>query len=157
MEECQHKTVKITAKKIANGSFHYVTQCQVCGEPTSNPIKKEIAYSMNDGKQPELFDFERQKKAREHRWEMLKIAKEIERKEFFGWYSEYLQTDKWKSKREKVLYRAQGLCEGCRDNPAEEVHHLNYENVGDEFLFQLVALCSECHKRYHEEKDARNQ
>ena len=32
---------------------------------------------------------------------------------------------------------------------AKQVHHTTYANVGHEFLFELVALCPECHNRYH--------
>jgi 5-methylcytosine-specific restriction endonuclease McrA len=41
------------------------------------------------------------------------------------------------------------MCEGCGDEKAQEVHHKTYKNVGDEFLFELVALCNTCHDRYH--------
>jgi len=33
--------------------------------------------------------------------------------------------------------------------PATEVHHLTYQHVGHEFLFELVAICRECHTRWH--------
>jgi 5-methylcytosine-specific restriction endonuclease McrA len=29
------------------------------------------------------------------------------------------------------------------------VHHLTYQNAGNEFLWELVAICRECHARYH--------
>jgi len=65
-------------------------------------------------------------------------------------YSEYLQTDAWKERRQLVLQRAGGLCEGCRQEPASEVHHLTYDHIGSEFLWELVAICRWCHARYHE-------
>ena len=62
-------------------------------------------------------------------------------------YQRYLATDTWQSKRGKVMKRAGGLCEGCRDKRATEVHHLNYGDPrGEEMLFNLVALCRDCHE-----------
>lgn len=64
-------------------------------------------------------------------------------------YADYLRSREWAERREKVMQRALGLCEGCRVRPAGEVHHLSYEHVTEEFLFELVALCGDCHARIH--------
>lgn len=44
------------------------------------------------------------------------------------------------------------LCEGCGKARATQVHHKTYRNLGDEFLFELVALCDACHKRLRAKK-----
>lgn len=64
-------------------------------------------------------------------------------------YADYLKSDEWAARREKVMQRAGGICEGCRQRPATEVHHLSYEHVTQEFLFELVAMCGGCHARWH--------
>lgn len=64
-------------------------------------------------------------------------------------YAAYLQSEEWGRRREKVMQRAGGICEGCRDHVATEVHHLTYAHVTQEFLFELVAMCAECHARWH--------
>jgi hypothetical protein len=33
--------------------------------------------------------------------------------------------------------------------PAREVHHRTYQHVGEEFLYELLALCHGCHDRGH--------
>jgi hypothetical protein len=33
------------------------------------------------------------------------------------------------------------------------VHHLNYQRLGDEMLFDLVALCEGCHQKLHPHRD----
>ena len=38
-----------------------------------------------------------------------------------------------------------------------QCHHLTYENVGEEFLFELVALCSDCHERLHQKRRERQE
>jgi 5-methylcytosine-specific restriction endonuclease McrA len=30
------------------------------------------------------------------------------------------------------------------------VHHHTYANVGDELMWQLVAVCRECHQKFHD-------
>lgn len=74
-----------------------------------------------------------------------KIAERQRRAE----YDAYLQTETWQAKRAKILARCGGLCEGCGERRALEVHHLTYAHFGDELLFELVALCKPCHGRVH--------
>ncbi len=64
-------------------------------------------------------------------------------------YPIYLASDAWQRRRDLVLQRADFVCEGCRELGADEVHHLTYDHVGAEFLFDLVALCRDCHRRWH--------
>ena len=64
-------------------------------------------------------------------------------------YNEYLRSDAWRERRQLVLERAGGLCEGCRKRPACDVHHATYEHLYDELLFELLAVCRDCHKKIH--------
>jgi 5-methylcytosine-specific restriction endonuclease McrA len=41
------------------------------------------------------------------------------------------------------------LCQGCHDRTATIAHLFTYAHVGREFLFDLVALCRDCHERFH--------
>jgi hypothetical protein len=66
-------------------------------------------------------------------------------------YAAYRRTPRWQKKRSLVLRRANGICEGCAEAPAEVIHHLSYDHMGDELLFELVALCHWCHERAHPE------
>lgn len=62
-------------------------------------------------------------------------------------YQSYLNSEKWQKKRELVFKRDDHTCQACLESPAEEVHHLTYEHVGDEPLFDLQSVCSPCHRR----------
>jgi len=69
-------------------------------------------------------------------------------------YTKYLLSPEWAMLRSKVFQRViardgVGVCEGCREQIATQVHHLTYEHVGHEFLWELVAICEDCHKRLH--------
>lgn len=65
-------------------------------------------------------------------------------------YGDYLRSPRWRALRSKILARAGGQCEGCLEAPADDVHHLTYSHRGAEFAFELVALCRDCHSRWHE-------
>ena len=41
-------------------------------------------------------------------------------------YEEYLSTSTWRAKRDLVMARAGGQCEGCCERAATQVHHRNY-------------------------------
>lgn len=72
-------------------------------------------------------------------------------------YRDYLRSHEWALKRAKVMRRAGHVCEGCGDHPAVDVHHLTYEHVTQEFLFELVALCAGCHERIHLQPGAKQR
>jgi 5-methylcytosine-specific restriction endonuclease McrA len=64
-------------------------------------------------------------------------------------YQIYMQSPQWARIRAAVFQRDRKICQGCLRNTATEVHHLTYANVYAEFMFELVALCSDCHGRLH--------
>ena len=69
--------------------------------------------------------------------------------EWWELYNDYLSSPAWSAIRSKVIERAHNRCEGCRAAGIEHVHHLTYDRVGWELLFDLVALCRNCHDRAH--------
>jgi 5-methylcytosine-specific restriction endonuclease McrA len=66
-------------------------------------------------------------------------------------HEKFLRSAEWQKKRQKVMQRANGVCEGCGDLPATQVHHLTYKHWRDEFLFDLAAVCDSCHAKCHPE------
>jgi hypothetical protein len=77
-------------------------------------------------------------------------------------YEEYLRSPTWRLRRADAIKRAGGKCEDCRAEyrlrgaasgymmwPAQEVHHLTYERVGNERPEDLVALCERHHLARH--------
>jgi 5-methylcytosine-specific restriction endonuclease McrA len=73
--------------------------------------------------------------------------------EFWKRYYEHLASDRWADLRRRVLARCKGTCEGCGLRPAVQVHHLNYDRLGDELLFDLVGVCLECHGKCHPDQN----
>lgn len=64
-------------------------------------------------------------------------------------YQKYMRSEAWRSKRRQVLNRAKGRCEKCRERNADHVHHITYQQLGNEPLHDLIALCWQCHNDEH--------
>lgn len=154
--ECPCTNLSLPRKrKMSDGRYSYHIQCLDCGSPVGSMMGKVIAYQGNQGKIPEDFNEElllEKKQTIQNLYETeKKEMKEREEAEKQNYYK-YLATEKWYAKRQKVLSRANGICEGCAEKKATIVHHLTYEHIFHELLFELVALCRECHKQAHEKK-----
>ena len=140
----------------SNGVEIYAVQCLGCGRMVRSVSKKdnEASGDFDEGLR-ERWDAEQRNRHREW-WEGLQKEQEEkqlqEQQEWWAWYNKYLQSSEWKARRLKVLSRAGGLCEGCGERRATQVHHTTYEHVGNEMLWELRAVCNECHERCHEHK-----
>jgi 5-methylcytosine-specific restriction endonuclease McrA len=69
--------------------------------------------------------------------------------EWWRRYNDHLASDRWRELRRLVMARCHGTCEGCGERPAVQIHHLTYERLGNEMLFDLVAVCMTCHETIH--------
>jgi hypothetical protein len=160
LEICPHTHVDIRAFVCLNGAIQYVKQCLNCGEKIGNPIKHADVIAAR-GNLEFIARFDEELRA-EYRAKMAAsemVARraqreaqsfDIQRERLGSWYrDEYLNSEAWAEKRELVIQRAGGICEGCRSRKARIVHHLTYDHVGNELLFELVALCRSCHDRCH--------
>jgi len=133
-------------------------QCVRCGRAVGNAIKhSDVPGGVDslprfDFGLRDRWDAMRQESMRAQRSEVIEQRQEqaAVRRE---WYAQYLQSEQWREKREAVLNRARHTCEGCGAAKATEVHHLTYDNVGDELLWQLVAVCRACHEKAHHHAD----
>lgn len=66
-------------------------------------------------------------------------------------YSIYLQLDHWQ-KVKKAMYSMKSRCHVCFIGEENlNIHHLTYENIGNEGYFDLVVLCKDCHNKIHRE------
>lgn len=149
---CTHPSTEVRQRPNSAGIIIYQHQCLICGVSKGPAVSKSsVDYIPRD------FDttLEERYKAREQADRdkvMAEIEKEEERRkaQYRDWYNnDYLRSRKWIEKRKAVMQRADGICEGCLTNPATQVHHLTYDHVGDELLFELVAVCDDCHAKAH--------
>lgn len=65
-------------------------------------------------------------------------------------YADYLKTDHWKETRQGALKRAGYRCQLCNAKGALHVHHRTYERRGSEIASDLLVLCADCHKTFHD-------
>ena len=148
---CIHEARELRHRTIKGGAKSYVRQCIRCGN-TSQPVKKEIALAELGEYVAPAYDNDlevtwRNRKSAEY--EKVNIDFRSKRVDDYG---AYLSSETWLKKRKKILARANDICEGCGEKVATEVHHISYEHIGKEFLFELVAVCSECHHNIHDIK-----
>lgn len=73
------------------------------------------------------------------------------------WAKSFYQSIEWKNTREYILSKHNYICQKCRENPAEIVHHviwLNPQNISDPYITlseeNLIPVCRECHAKIHE-------
>lgn len=148
---CKHEQVsKVRARTQANGAMYYATQCLTCGAQRQ-VIPKKMALIATP--RPEAFDEDLPRQYQEAFRLELAHQKLVERegqdKDFWERYDRYMESPEWKEKRRLVLMRAAYLCEGCGMKKAVHVHHLTYEHFEHEFLWELRAVCLDCHERVH--------
>jgi len=149
---CTHTTSELRLRTLSDGRAQYTYQCVTCGAQLRT-IKKTAPEVLSLNEPPPPFNTDLQEGYWRQRWDARRSAQEQQREaESAAWwqrYDAYLQTSAWRAKRQKVLQRANGICEGCGEARATQVHHLRYDHVGNEFLFELVAICIDCHQRLH--------
>lgn len=152
---CQHEGRVLKRNISKTGTCNIGWQCSRCGALAGTWIRKDGYTSAQIAEMPQ-WDTEFHAGYQKDETTRYKTAiKEAEDASYWIWrgmYDRYLETAEWKAKRGQVMIRAAYNCEGCGVKSAEEVHHLTYDHCGDEFLFELVALCSPCRRRIHCER-----
>ena len=71
-------------------------------------------------------------------------------------YNNYINSDRWKEKRNEIMDAYNGICQICADR-AVHVHHLSYKNFTCESFDELLPLCLECHQQMHPDKIISNE
>lgn len=148
-EECPHAETVYVFRVIQGGSKQYGNQCLRCGrfcclKQTKIPLHvKLVEYDPSIAE----YYYERRRRFFERRFQSEREAKD---REWWDRYNEYLETDTWRDKRQRVLERDNWTCQACLRRNATEVHHLTYTHVGDEPLFDLIAICAPCHRKLTE-------
>jgi 5-methylcytosine-specific restriction endonuclease McrA len=67
-------------------------------------------------------------------------------------YIRYLKSPEWREKRKQFLEIVNYECEICGSKNKLQVHHLNYNNIGEEEKEDVQVLCKDCHKDKEIEK-----
>ena len=68
-------------------------------------------------------------------------------------YIDYLKSDDWKERRKQLMEEVDWVCYKCGEK-ATQLHHLNYNNLGEEVLDEdVIAVCKDCHDEIHGKGD----
>lgn len=135
--KCQRKELRWGVK--SNGAKYYKYQCLDC-----HKVGQEVSKFSAKGNEPRIVTVNYDTHMSPERQ---KYDNERARSEWMSNYNAYLQTPKWRAKREAVMRRDEHLCQACLSARATDVHHLTYSHLFDEPLFDLIAVCRPCHDR----------
>lgn len=152
---CEHQERRLTRRVIRSGAVQYVYQCVTCGRSMNQPIAHAQIRREFAGVEIPDFDEALTEKYTQALIEAAIDEVALKQEDFRDRYAAYLGSAVWADRRRLVLARCKGMCEGCGTRKAVEVHHLTYEHVFDEFLFELVGLCKPCHDRVHADQPGR--
>jgi 5-methylcytosine-specific restriction endonuclease McrA len=67
-------------------------------------------------------------------------------------YRQYLESAEWKKKSDE-LKRDNPNCSLCNRKISLRAHHRTYVRCGNEAVYDLTVLCSECHEMFHNHYD----
>ena len=147
--DCDHQKTKLRLREIAGGRTVNDYQCLVCGHKVGDSVKKN----------PEITEpwdtalVEQVQEARRQEAEIQRQVKDDEwRQRIKSYRADYLQSPEWRELRKRALERDNYICQGCRLAPATICHHLTYNHIMDELLWELISVCKSCHNKCHPEK-----
>lgn len=146
-EQCPHPHEQryMCEVRIGDGRTQWRWQCGRCfaliGPACKPPGNGEPVRSHAEGRHEHLLSISRAKRD-------LVLLEHSRRQR--AEYDAYLASAAWQERREKVLLRDGYRCQACGERDATQVHHLTYARVFSEPLFDLVAVCAECHEGLHE-------
>lgn len=148
--ECKNHNFVYAKQQKSNGDWMLKMQCFECGQHSGKTYKFELIGGKNNLISVPIFDEEKLRQFYDgqimERNKIYQSELDEKRKEYYA----YLQTDKWRNKRGKVLSRDNNTCQACLTNKASDVHHLTYKHIYNEPLFDLVAICRPCHEKIHQ-------
>jgi hypothetical protein len=149
---CQHSNRRVVWTRYSNWGVEFASrqlrhQCIDCGHILTNSLKHALATPDT----PEISREEATRSQQDYLDRTAQLHQEWERRntQRRADYDAYMRSDAWAIRREQVITRAGGICEGCREAEAVQAHHLTYRNFRNEFLWELVAICRNCHDRFH--------
>jgi hypothetical protein len=137
---------QLRRRTVPKGAPQLVYQCLACGRAVSN-AQSYGSVPHHESLPP--WDEALAKRGETERDAALRLKSDLRRDQWRRDYESYLQTDTWHRRRELTLEREGGLCQGCRSNRATQVHHRSYEHFRHELLYELLALCDDCHALAH--------
>ena len=147
---CPCTETELCYRIYCNGVKQFYRQCRRCGE-WKGPLKK-AALPFHQRFHAPPADAARRDAWREKRYafreQLVAAERARQTSAFWNRYDEYLRSEAWRVLSAAVLKRDRYVCQYCGGR-ATQAHHLTYEHVFHELLFELVAVCFRCHEERH--------
>jgi phage terminase large subunit GpA-like protein len=67
-------------------------------------------------------------------------------------YYSYIKSPEWYKRRYGALMRAGRKCQVCGSQQSLQIHHNSYQHLGNEPASDLICLCEQCHRLFHEHR-----
>lgn len=160
--DCVHQRCETRKKPIANGRFMFQKQCLDCGSGVGTAIAAAQVVDKSaewDAAAAAAYarSWDERDKHTMAEFDDVAAQRTLKQDEWWAKYNAYLCSPDWRAIRSAVLKRDGGVCQACLERQAGEVHHLTYDHVFNEPLFDLVAVCKPCHdKLTHLDRCARD-
>jgi hypothetical protein len=147
---CPHPRSELRERVLRNKSRQHIAQCMCCGWAVGQAVKRDKKARISQWNLEIRSEWCRKQKSVRTNILCVAFDRKMQEDSAAGEkYAAYLKSDRWRDLRARVLQRDGGLCRGCFLRPAAEVHHMTYQHCYDEFGFELISLCAECHHRIH--------
>lgn len=141
--ECKHISTEIRYWDNVSGTRLYQRQCLNCGCKVGDFIRH------TDIESPALikpFDDRLIESYNCLKRDRLNDLQPTKHTDFWQEYNAYLLTPEWQHRRAQVLKRDHHTCQACLNATATQAHHKTYDHIYNEPLFDLVAVCEDCHR-----------
>lgn len=148
---CRSPFHSVVDYQYENGNKVLYMQCQHCGYADRKQPLTSRNFDADNRREFNKDTHERRKKlVNLERNSLYETKKGIDyQTSKYYKYREYLLSPEWREKRTLVLQRDNNFCHACKEQSAEQVHHLTYDNLFNEPLEDLQALCCKCHDKIH--------
>ena len=150
--ECDHKNNIPIKYRISNGAIQVKMFCKDCNKLHGCALKQtEFDLTRLPEASYENYQKYLQKIYEKDQGQVREYVKSLNIPEWHQLHNDYIESEEWKALRKIILERDNYNCQICNEK-AKDVHHLTYKHLKNEFHFELVALCRECHQKYYYSK-----
>ena len=123
LQRCAHTEKELRVRHDRSGRAQLAMQCLICGRRVGDFLSRSVLNGRSLSEIPQwdgaLEDYTRQgvDEKRKRAWDEIKATSIAKRMKD---YDDYLLSDAWAAKRQTVIERAGGVCEGCRQRKASQ-------------------------------------
>lgn len=150
---CDHPETELRDQIVSGGGTQRKHQCLICGSAKGGAAKLDKSVHVPQWDTSLRSRWEEGKADERREIEELWVERTEELvTDGYELYLNYISSDDWRYKRKRILQRDGNICQACLAAKASEVHHHTYDNLYEEFMFELVAVCRPCHERLHSKK-----